>query len=81
MPFLLAVNMQYLSTAAGLVSLVSAMAILFTWPIKTLCLSSPMPMGDKSPLHSLTSMRSHLWNSACTSPGNPFSVFHSLVEK
>ncbi len=35
MPFLIAANMRYLSTAAALVSLASAMAILFTWPTKT----------------------------------------------
>jgi uncharacterized BrkB/YihY/UPF0761 family membrane protein len=35
MPFWIAANMQYLSTAAALVSLVSAMTILFTWPTKT----------------------------------------------
>jgi hypothetical protein len=35
MPFLIAAHMQYLSTAAALVSLVSAMTILFTWPTKT----------------------------------------------
>ena len=35
MPLQIAANMQYLSTAAALVSLVSAMTILFTLPSKT----------------------------------------------